>query len=105
MSISDLHPQPSPAAVLADVVAMVRDLDATWWTNQSDDDLVATVVSWSSRPRSALAAVEAGAVAEADARDLGKARSFTTGRPVTGSPTSAGSARARAAGSWPVPTR
>ena len=40
MSISDLHPQPSPAAVLADVVAMVRDLDATWWTNQSDDDLV-----------------------------------------------------------------
>ena len=41
MSISDLHPQPSPAAVLGDVVSMVRDLDATWWTNQTDDDLAA----------------------------------------------------------------
>ena len=82
MSISDLHPQPSPAAVLADVVAMVRDLDATWWTNQSDDDLVATV-ELVEHARSALAAVQAGAVAEADHRDLGK-QSFTTGRPVTG---------------------
>ena len=71
MSISDLHPQPSPAAVLADVVAMVRDLDATWWTNQTDDDLVATV-ELVEQARSALAAVQAGAVAEADHRDLGK---------------------------------
>jgi hypothetical protein len=73
MSISDLHPQPSPAAVLADVVSMVRDLDATWWTNQSDDDLVATV-ELVEQARSALAAVQAGAVAEADDRDLGKAK-------------------------------
>ena len=72
MSISDLHPQPSPAAVLAQVVAMVRDLDATWWTNRSDDDLVA-VVEQVEQARSALAAVQAGAVAEADARDLGEA--------------------------------
>ena len=50
---------------------MVRDLDATWWTNQSDDDLVA-VVEQVEQARSALAAVQAGAVAEADARDLGK---------------------------------
>ena len=72
MSISDLHPQPSPAAVLADVVAMVRDLDGTWWTNQSDDDLV-TTVELVEQARSALTAVQAGAVAEADHRDLGKA--------------------------------
>ncbi len=71
MSISDLHPQPSPAAVLADVVATVRDLDATWWTHQTDDDLVATV-ELVEQARSALAAVQAGAVAEADTRDLGK---------------------------------
>src|SRR6478735_9247060 len=71
MSISDLHPQPSAAAVLADVVSMVRDLDATWWTNQSDDDLVA-VVEQLAQLRAVAAAVEAGAVAEADARDLGK---------------------------------
>ena len=50
---------------------MVRDLDATWWTNQSDDDLV-EVVEQVEQARSALAAVQAGAVAEADARDLGK---------------------------------
>jgi hypothetical protein len=71
MSISDLHPQPSPAAVLTDVVSMVRDLNATWWANQSDDDLVATV-ELVEQARSALAAVQAGAVAEADARDIGK---------------------------------
>src|SRR3954452_15745037 len=71
MSISDLHSQPSPAAVLADVVATVRELDATWWNHQSDDDLVAAV-SLIEQARSALAAVQAGAVAEADARDLGK---------------------------------
>ena len=73
MSISDLHPQPSPAAVLADVVAMVRDLDATWWTNQSDDDLVGVVEQLAQLRCALAAAVEAGAVAEADHRDLGEA--------------------------------
>ena len=73
MSISDLHPQPSPAAVLADVVSMVRDLDATWWTNQTDDELVG-VVEQLAQLRAVAAAIEAGAVAEADARDLGKAK-------------------------------
>ncbi len=73
MSISDLHPQPSPAAVLADVVATVRGLDATWWTHQTDHDLVATV-ELVEQARSALAAVQAGAVAEADTRDLGKTK-------------------------------
>ena len=73
MSISDLHPQPSPAGVLADVVSMVRDLDAAWWTNQTDDEIVASL-ELVEQARSALAAVQSGAVAEADHRDLGKAR-------------------------------
>jgi hypothetical protein len=71
MSISDLHPRPGPVAVLADVVVALRDLDATWWSSQSDDDLVA-VVEGVEAARSALAAVHAGAVAEAEARDLGR---------------------------------
>ena len=61
MSISDLHPTPSPAVVLGDVVEMLRGLDGTWWTHQSDDDLVATV-ELVEQARSALAAVQAGAV-------------------------------------------
>src|SRR4051812_18256532 len=73
MSISDLHPQPSPAAVLARVVEELRDLDGTWWTNQPDDDLVATVEQVA-QARSVLAAIEAGAVDEADHRDLGKTK-------------------------------
>src|SRR4051795_2482874 len=71
MSISDLHPQPSPAAVLARMVEELRDLDAAWWTNETDDDLVAAV-ELVEQARSALAAVQAGVVAEADQRDLGK---------------------------------
>ena len=57
--------------MLADVVATLRDLDATWWSSQSDDDLV-EVVEQVEQTRSVLAAVKAGAVAEADARDLGR---------------------------------
>src|SRR4051812_50173900 len=73
MSISDLHPRPSPTAVLADVVESLRELDATWWTSQCDDDLVETV-ELVEQARSALAAVQAGVVAEADHRELGKQR-------------------------------
>src|SRR3954466_2927725 len=73
MSISDLHPRPSPTAVLADVVESLRELDATWWTSQCDDDLVETV-ELVEQARSAMAAVQAGVVAEADHRDLGKTR-------------------------------
>src|SRR5690242_5031198 len=71
MSISDLHSSPSPVSVLGDVVEAVRELDATWWTHQSDDDVVAAV-ELVEQARSALAAVQAGAVSEADQRDLGK---------------------------------
>src|SRR4051794_2994622 len=71
MSISDLHPQPSPTVVLARMVEELRDLDAAWWTNETDDDLVAAV-ELVEQARSALAAVQAGVVAEADQRDIGK---------------------------------
>ncbi len=75
MSISDLHPHTGPgaaagpAAVLAELVASLRDLDATWWTSQSDDDLVSTV-GLVEQARSVLAAIQARALAEADHRDL-----------------------------------
>ena len=62
MSISDLHPTPSPAAVLTRMVDTLRGLDATWWTHQTDDDLVA-VVEHLAHLRAVTAAVEAGAVA------------------------------------------
>ena len=73
MSISDLAPGPSPAAVLADAVAAVRGLAEVLWSARSDDELV-DVVGQVQQLTSALAAVEAGAVAEADARDLAKER-------------------------------
>src|SRR6185312_5190503 len=76
MSISDLHPHrpgpdAGPAVLLAEVVAAVRDLDSTWWSHRSDEELVA-VVEQVEAARAALAAVQAGAVAEADTRDLAK---------------------------------
>src|SRR4051794_40451136 len=71
MSISDLTPAASPAAVLADAVAAVRELAETLWSARSDDELV-EVVSLVQQASSALAAVEAGAVVEVDARDLAK---------------------------------
>src|SRR4051812_32115959 len=73
MSISDLHPRPSPTAVLGRVVDELRELDATWWTSQCDDDLIG-VVEQLAQLRAVTAAVEAGVVAEADHRDLGKTR-------------------------------
>ena len=73
MSISDLAPGPSPAAVLADAVVAVRGLAEVLWSARSDDELV-DVVGQVQQLTSALAAVEAGAVAEADARDLAKQR-------------------------------
>src|SRR3954470_13447699 len=73
MSISDLRPRPSPTAVLARVVDELRELDATWWTSQCDDDLVG-VVEQLAQLRAVTAAVQAGVVAEADHRELGKQR-------------------------------
>ena len=73
MSISDLAPAAGPSRVLADAVAAVRGLAEVLWSARSDDELV-DVVGQVQQLTSALAAVEAGAVAEADARDLAKQR-------------------------------
>ncbi len=75
MSISDLAPGASPAAVLADAVAAVRDLAETLWSARSDDELV-DVIGLVQQASSALAAVEAGAVVEVDARDLAKEKLY-----------------------------
>ena len=58
--------------MLADAVAAVRDLAETLWSARSDDELV-DVVGLVQQATAALAVVEAGAVVEADARDLAKA--------------------------------
>jgi hypothetical protein len=79
MSISDLDSYRAggagaaggPAQVLAQAATAVRELDETMWAAQSDADLVG-VVEAGEALRSALAAVQAGAVAEADARCLAK---------------------------------
>src|SRR3954453_5300554 len=73
MSISELAPGASPADVLTDAAAAVRGLAEVLWSARSDDELV-EVVGQVQQVTAALAAVEAGAVAEADARDLAKSR-------------------------------
>jgi len=59
--------------VLATVVTELADLAEVLWSACGDDELVA-VVEQVQRAKAVLAAVEAGAVAEADARDLAKKR-------------------------------
>ena len=72
MSIPDLTPTTGPAEVLADVVgAGPRRRPRRLWSARSDDELVDTV-GQVQQLVSAAAAVEAGALAEADARDLAK---------------------------------
>ncbi len=71
MSITAEVPGSSPVTVLADAVAAVRGLADVLWSARSDDELV-EVVGQVQQLTSALAAVEADAVAEADARDLAK---------------------------------
>ncbi len=83
MSIPDLAPGTSPAEVLADAVALVRAAAETLWSARSDDELVDTV-GQVQQVTAALAAVEAGALAEADARDLAKQPAYgSTGDWVT----------------------
>src|SRR3954447_2831429 len=69
MSISELAPGASPADLPADPAAAVRGLAEVLWSARSDDELV-DVVGQVQQVTAALAAVEAGAGAEADARDL-----------------------------------
>ena len=73
MSIIAAAPGASPALVLAEALAVVREAAQTLWSARSDDELV-EVVGRVQQLTSALAVVEAGAVAEADARDLAKQR-------------------------------
>src|SRR3954453_11771793 len=71
MSISDLCAGASPSQVLADAIASLREVAETLWSARSDDELV-EVVGLVQQATSALAAVEAGAVVEVDARDLAR---------------------------------
>jgi len=60
-----------PAGVLAEMLGVAREAAETLWSARSDTELVQTV-QLVAQLTSVLAAVEAGAVAEADARDLAK---------------------------------
>ena len=73
MSISVEVPGQSPAVVLADAVAALRDVAEILWSARSDDELVDTV-DLVQQLVAVAAGVEAGAVAEADARDLAKGK-------------------------------
>jgi hypothetical protein len=73
MSISGHHHTDGPAARLAAVRAEVADLAETLWAAQSDEAVV-EVVDEVQRLTATLAAVQADAVAEADARELAKKR-------------------------------
>src|SRR5436305_12789612 len=73
MSISGKRHGDGPVDVLAAVVAELADLAETLWSARADDDLV-TTVGQVQRAKAALAAVEAAAVAEVEARGLAKQR-------------------------------
>jgi hypothetical protein len=71
MSISQHDPHPTPSEVLADAVDRVRELADRLWSAQPDQDLIETVEQ-AETLRSALAAVQAGALAEVDVRGIAK---------------------------------
>ncbi len=71
MSITAEAPGPAPAGVLAETLAAVRGPAKTLWSARSDAELV-EVIGRVQQLTSALAAVEAGALA--DARDLAPQR-------------------------------
>ncbi len=73
MSISRHAPDATPCGVLAEMVDGLRGLAETLWSARSDQELVG-VVELVAAARSVLAVVEAGAVAEADARGVAKQR-------------------------------
>src|SRR4051812_37460670 len=71
MSISPELPDLSPAAAMAEVVVALRELAETLWSARTDDELV-EVVEQVQQASAVLAAVEAGALAETDARGVAK---------------------------------
>ena len=73
MSISELTPGASPAEVVADATEALRSVAEILWSARSDEELVA-VVEQVQQLVAAAAGVEAGALAEADARDLARGR-------------------------------
>jgi hypothetical protein len=95
MSISGLRSgRRGPAAVLADAVAVLRELDSTWWSNESDDDLVATVELTERSGRLSRQCRQVGSQRSMPGTWAG--RSCTTARRRTGSPTPADCAGMRA---------
>ena len=102
MSISELTPGASPAQTAGRRPGLVREVAETLWSARTDDDLVDTV-GLVAQLSSVLAAVEAGAVAEVDTRDLATQTGCGTGRPGTGSPTPPGYAAAKADTGWSAP--
>jgi hypothetical protein len=80
MSVSELHPHAGdaggsggPDAVFDQITAQLRELDQICWAARADD-VVVRAVEKVEAIRCALSAVQASAVAEADARDLGRQR-------------------------------
>ncbi len=71
MSISELSPSATPSGVVAEAVAALRAVAETLWSARSDDELV-RVVEQVQQLVAVAAAVEAGALAEVDARDVAK---------------------------------
>ncbi|WP_151081586.1 hypothetical protein [Nocardioides cynanchi] len=66
-------PGATPAGVVAELVDRLRELGEVLWSAQSDDTLVEVVEGLQSLA-SAAAVVEAGALVEAEARDLARER-------------------------------
>src|SRR4051794_10100901 len=72
MSISELPSrQRGPATLVAEAVAFLREAADVFFAAPSDEELVATVEEVQTA-RAALAVVQAGAVAEVDARGVAK---------------------------------
>lgn len=71
MSISREVPELSPVGAVAEVVVALRALAETLWSARTDDELVG-VVEQVQQASAVLAAVEAAALAEVDARDVAR---------------------------------
>src|SRR5262245_54975763 len=71
MAISGHHHDAGPAAVLASVRDQVAELDTMLWAAQPDDEVV-DVVEQVQALKATIAAIEADAVAEVEARQIAK---------------------------------
>src|SRR5262249_17752169 len=71
MAISGHHHDAGPAAVLASVRDQVAELDTMLWAAQPDDEVI-DVVEQVQALKATVAAIEADAVAEVEARQIAK---------------------------------